>query len=154
MQSEKQLHIDLSKASQQSQTINFQVCDEFFNDLQQEEIEGGQVDVSLTVKPSANNIYNINIHVKGFVEVLCDRCLELLQIPIEVDDTIKVKDGLEEDFDADDIKYTEGRTSEYNLDWDVYEIIETSLPIQRVHPIDQCNQDVVQRIISDEQNGF
>lgn len=155
MQSISPLHIDLAKASQQGSTLNISLNDNYFKELDQEEIEGGQIDVRLTIKPAQNDIYNIKVEVEGVAKVLCDRCLDELALPVNTSETIKVKDGEEEDFDGDDFKYTEGRNSTYDFSWDIYEIVETSLPLQRMHPVGKCNPDIVGRILTvapDEDN--
>ncbi len=149
MQSESPLHIDLAKASQQGSTLNISLNDSYFKELDQEEIEGGHVDVRLTVKPAQNDIYSVKVEVEGVAKVLCDRCLDELSIPVNAVETIKVKDGEEEDFDGDDLKYTEGRNCMYDFSWDVYEIVETSLPLQRVHADGECNPDIAGRILTE-----
>lgn len=148
MQSISPLYIDLAKAAQQGSTLNISLNDNYFKDLDQEEIEGGQIDVKLTVKPAQNDIYNIKVEVEGVAKVLCDRCLDELALPITTAETIKVKEGAEEDFDGEDLKYTEGRNSTYDFSWDIYEIVETSLPLQRMHPFGECNPDIVGRILT------
>ncbi len=148
MQSISPLHIDLAKAAQQGSTLNISLNDNYFKELDQEEIEGGQIDVKLTVKPAQNDIYNIKVEVEGVAKVLCDRCLEELAIPINTAEIIKVKEGAEEDFDGEELKYTEGRNSTYDFSWDIYEIVETSLPLQRMHPVGECNPDIVGRILT------
>ncbi len=148
MQSESPLQIDLAQASQQGSTLNISLNDSYFKGLDQEEIEGGQFDVKLTVKPAQNDIYSIKVEVEGVAKVLCDRCLDVLSLPVNAIETIKVKDGAVEDFDGEDLRYTEGRNTKFDFSWDIYEIIETSLPLQRVHPIGECNPEMIGQILT------
>ena len=42
------------------------------------------------------------------------------------------------------------------MSWQLYEIIETALPMQRVHAEGECNKDMVSYIMTadDEENSF
>ncbi len=150
MQSEGTLHINLAQASAQAECLQLALNDTYFSSLDQDEIVGGNVVVKIRVKPAVGQIYAVKVEVEGEVTVLCDRCLDPLVIPVGVADEVKVKDGEEEDSDAWDMKYAEGCHSAYDLSWDVYEIIETSLPMQRVHPEGGCNADMLSRIMHEE----
>ena len=61
----------------------------------------------------------------GSVTVACDRCLEDLVIPVDT--------AFEETYTP------EG--GELDLSQDVYDYVCISLPIQRVHPEGECNQE-------------
>ena len=74
-----------------------------------------------------------------------DRCLERLELPVAVDTTFKLKDGDEAD-ETDDIKCAPLGTNCYNVAWDLYELIETSLPILRAHDEGDCNPDMMSHL--------
>lgn len=76
--------------------------------------------------------------------------MDPLTINIEASDTVNIKDGDEEDGDAAEMLYTIKGTSDFDLSWIVYEIIETSLPIQRVHPDGECNSEMLSYITKEE----
>ena len=63
--------------------------------------------------------------ISGSVTVACDRCLEDLVIPVET--------SFEETYTP------EG--DELDLGQDVYDFVCISLPLQRVHPEGECNQE-------------
>ena len=63
--------------------------------------------------------------IAGSVTVACDRCLEDLRIPVET--------GFEESYTPD--------SDELDLRQDVYDYVCISLPLQRVHPEGECNQE-------------
>ena len=63
--------------------------------------------------------------IAGSVTVACDRCLEDLVLPVET--------SFEESYTP------EG--GELDLSQDVYDFVCISLPIQRVHPEGECNQE-------------
>lgn len=157
MQSENLLNINLAHAAEAAKRLSIELSDRFFADLGQEEISGGDIHVDIMVKASADNIYNVDIHINGYVTVACDRCLDPLNIDVKTSDTIKVKDGEPTDSDAVDMLYTEGATPNIDLSWQIYEIVETSLPMQRVHKEGECNSEVTSYIIrevDDEDEDF
>ena len=63
--------------------------------------------------------------IAGTVTVACDRCLEDLVIPVET--------SFEETYTPE--------SDELDLRQDVYDYVCISLPIQRVHPEGECNQE-------------
>ena len=150
MQSEGLLHINLPQASDATEAVKVALDDTFFSSLDQDEIVGGNVNVSLQVYASAGQIYVVKVDIEGSVVVQCDRCLDPLTLPVRVSDEVRVKDGDEEEGDAWDIKYVKGPRSEYDFSWDVYEIVETSLPMQRVHGEGECNEEVTRLIMKEE----
>ena len=150
MQSENLLNINLAHVAEAAKRLDIELTDRFFADLEQEEISGGDIHAEIFVRATARDIYNVQVKVKGNVIVACDRCLDPLQIEVEASDTLKVKDADPEDCDADDMLYLEANNPCYDFSWQVYEIIETSLPMQRVHPEGECNKDMVSYILTDD----
>lgn len=150
MQSDNLLKINLAQAVQTQKRLHIELNTDFFADLEQEEIIGGEIHVDVLVHSPISDLYNLNIKVEGNVEVQCDRCLDSLKIDVNAEDTIKVKDADFSDSDAEDIHYCDGPHSVYDISWDVYEIIETSLPMQRVHPQGQCNKQMLSFIIGND----
>ena len=63
--------------------------------------------------------------IAGSVTVACDRCLEDLVIPVET--------SFEESYTPE--------SGELDLSQDVYDFVCISLPLQRVHPEGECNQE-------------
>lgn len=148
MQSGNLLNINLAQAAEAAKRLNIELTDRFFADLEQEEISGGEVRLDISVKPPVGNVYKVYVKAEGYVTVACDRCLDPLQIDVDTEDVLKIKDADPEDADAMDMLYLEANTSCYDISWQVYEIIETSLPMQRVHPDGECNPEMLGFIMS------
>lgn len=106
---------------------------------------GGNFEVSLKVHETAGDWFEIAVAVTGEAVVMCDRCLDDLQLPVKVEDVVKVYAGTEEQNDPD-VNVLLGVGYKYDLSWDVYELIELSLPLQRVHDMDSCNPDMLDRL--------
>lgn len=86
------------------------------------------LDAELRVTALVSN-HGLTLGVKaalaGSVTVPCDRCLDDLQLPVEV--------SFEESYAP--------AGNELDLSQDVYDYVVTSLPMQRVHPEGECNSE-------------
>lgn len=153
MQSENLLNINLAHAAEAAKRLDVELTDRFFADLEQEEISGGEVRLDISVKPPVGNVYKVYVKAEGYVMVACDRCLDPLRIDVNTEDVLKIKDADPEDADAMDMLYLEANTSCIDISWQVYEIIETSLPMQRTHPDGECNPEMLGYIMSEPENG-
>ncbi|MCQ2156465.1 MAG: DUF177 domain-containing protein [Bacteroidales bacterium] len=73
---------------------------------------------------------DVECAMKGTVTVECDRCLEDLVLPVETgfeDSVVADEDGL--DFSQD-----------------IYDYVLLSLPLRKVHPEGECNEETVKYI--------
>lgn len=150
MQSVTNVRVDLEAAAKAGKTIVFEAGDDFFAQLEQEEIAGGNVCMEITIKQNRNACFEAKILVTGSVTVACDRCLEALQLNVETSDVIKIKDGEPTEDDDPMMEYLAKNEREYDFSWNIYEIIETSLPLKKVHEDGSCSPEMVKRICSDE----
>ncbi len=152
MQSATTPSIHLAKAAEAGEPIRFKLEDSFFGQLDQSEITGGDLAVSIRISQRTPQIYRATISVEGTVTVACDRCLAPLSLPIATSDDVILKDGPAEDSDSDETIYIEDRSGLYDFSWLIYEISETALPLQRVHEEGACDESVTQYILkpSDE----
>lgn len=151
MQSGNLLNINLTRTAEVSERHEIELTDRFFANLEQEEISGGEVHATIVVRASAADIYHVTIDVNGKVTVPCDRCLDPLDIEIEATETLRVKDADPDDSDGDEMLYLDAGKCCYDFSWQVYEIIATALPIQRIHAAGQCNEDVACYIMGDNE---
>ncbi len=99
-----------------------------FATYEQSEIMGGQVTLSYTLKITPI-IYHLSLHITGFVELTCDRCLQPMQFPIDCTDDLKGEIAEAEDID---------------LLWCVYENLSLQIPIAHYHPQGECDQEMAE----------
>ncbi len=137
--------IDLRGIHATAVRFDYPLDDRFFELLDQNEILGGDLTATVSLREVIADIYELTFHIEGRVAVTCDRCLERLELPVAVDTTFKLKDGDEAD-ETDDIKCAPLGTNCYNVAWDLYELIETSLPILRAHDEGDCNPDMMSHL--------
>lgn len=142
-------NFNVAEAARHSQSLQLSLAEPFFADLEQTEVDGGEVEACIDVKHISQDLYHIGVSLKGSVTVACDRCLDPLTLPVEVEETLKVKDEAPAASDHEDTLYTDYRTGCIDLAWLLYELIETALPMQRTHPIEECNPDMLSRLASE-----
>ena len=121
---------------------------EFFESFDNAEILDSDVDVLITVEKS-NRYIGVDVDLKGHVTVSCDRCLEDLDLPVEASPKFSVKFGngsaTGEDLKEGDREIIMLPDSNADLDLSqiVYDFINISLPMQRVHADGGCNPEML-----------
>ena len=100
----------------------------------------------------------IDCRIDGKVIVECDRCLEDLVIPIDIDRALSVKFAKEsEESDDDDIMILDERDADLDLNQFVYDYICLAVPLQKIHPDGECDIEMIKRIAGEDktkgQNG-
>ena len=122
----------------------YQLDNQFFLDLDAPEVQKGQVNVTLKVRKTSG-VYQLNFHTEGKVVVICDRCLDEMDQPIETEDQLKVKLGAEYS-EMEDIVVIPEEEGYINVAWFIYEFIALSIPMKHVHAPGKCNKDMVNKL--------
>lgn len=143
------MEVNLRKVILSDTPLQVHLDDAFFQELDQDEIIGGDVEVTLHVKKGVGEIFHFNYTMKGFAKVLCDRCLDEVSLAVDFSDSVQVAHGDPEDDNGDAIIIPFSQLT-YNTDWDMYELISVHFPIQHVHPEGECNPDMISRFSTEE----
>ena len=122
----------------------YQLDNQFFAELDAPEVQKGKVNVTLQVRKTSG-VYQLEFHTEGQVVVICDRCLDEMEQPIESDDRLKVKLGVEYS-EEDDIVVVPEEDGYINVAWFIYEFIALSIPMKHVHAPGKCNKDMVSKL--------
>lgn len=94
---------------------------EFFKTFETSEILDADLQISVDVDNEETGI-DVKCRIDGTVVVICDRCLENLTLPVHTS------------FDGE---------GNLDLNQDIYDYVCISLPMQRVHPEGECNEDTL-----------
>lgn len=94
---------------------------EFFKTFETSEILDADLQISVDVVNEETGI-DVKCRIDGTVVVICDRCLENLTLPVHTS------------FDGE---------GNLDLNQDIYDYVCISLPMQRVHPEGECNEDTL-----------
>ncbi|MBO5252144.1 MAG: DUF177 domain-containing protein [Bacteroidaceae bacterium] len=122
----------------------YQLDNQFFADLDAPEVQKGQINVTLKVRKTSG-LYQLDFHSEGKVVVICDRCLDEMELPIETEDRLKVKLGAEF-AEIDDIVVVPEEDGYINVAWFIYEFIALSIPMKHVHAPGKCNKEMVNKL--------
>ncbi len=99
---------------------------EFFGTFDNTEILDADLQVEVVVNYDDESIA-VEGKIDGVVTVVCDRCLENLVLPVHTS------------FEDDEFEGVQV----LDLKQDVYDYVCISLPMQRVHPEGECNEETV-----------
>lgn len=115
--------------------FEFDVNDRFFEFFPEGEISNGVLNVGVELIKHSTML-ELDFNINGNVDVLCDRCLEPMTIPLSYNGRLVVKFGETLDLSNDELWVINENEYELNLAQYIYESICLSLPIQRYHGID------------------
>ena len=126
MSKEKGYTIALDSLDLGEHVYDFQLDNEYFNAIENSELLGGEVAVSACLKLREYD-FDLEIAVKGLVQVTCDRCLDAMDIAIQAEET-------EWDWDEE--------PKRLDLSWLAYELIIVNLPLVHSHQDGGCNPEM------------
>ena len=116
---------------------------EFFVNFENTEILDAQLDMDAYVEKSGRYI-GVDCDVWGDVTVECDRCLDELEMPVDVEIRLSVKYGNEEDSDEvnpgeREVIFVPETDADLDLGQIIYDYVCLSLPMQRCHDEGDCD---------------
>jgi len=125
--SEKTPHIvQLDKLELGEHLFDFQLDNSYFSNLEKSELLGGEVDVQVRLIVREDD-FSVDVDICGTVQVTCDRCLDSMDVEVDVYD--------------EDIEFEEEPQS-IDLAWLAYELIIVHLPLVHSHQDGGCNPDM------------
>ncbi len=143
----KDFNIQFSGLSEGIHTMEFIVDNKFFEEFEYTEITDAQVKVVMKIdKQTTMMTFEFDIH--GYVNCVCDRCLEVYPQDISGNERIIVKFGEETTEEDDEVKVIPASQFQIDISQDIYEFIVLMMPIKRVHPEDEsgksvCNPEII-----------
>ena len=133
----EQFKIDLKGLTAEVTTLDFDLDNAFFDALDETDVESGSLHVSLSIR-KASGFFELLFHTVGTIDIVCDRCLDLMEQPIETDNRLVVKFG-STDSEDDDTVIVDENEGILDTSWFIYEFIALAIPIQHVHAPGKCN---------------
>ena len=138
------LKIDLKSLNDSPLELNWELCDDYFEALEDAEISSGKVAVCASLQKTGDS-FALSIKTEGFVIVTCDRCLEDMEQPISQELKFTVKLGIE-DSEDDEVFVVDENEGILDLSWFIYEFIMLAIPIKHVHAPGKCNSAMTQKL--------
>lgn len=134
--------VDLRGMTEDAVSHRWLLTDDFFSAVRGPEIEKGQMEVALRVKRTSE-AFDLDFQFEGTVNVECDRCLELMELPIQGECSLKAKLGEADDDDGEMLTVAENPGT-LDLSWHLYEMVALEIPIRHIHPDGECNAKVME----------
>jgi uncharacterized metal-binding protein YceD (DUF177 family) len=144
MSSNKKFIIPFEGLKNGKHSFKFHITDEFFEELAYSIIQGGDVKVDFQLNKKDTMMIG-DIEMSGTIQKPCDRCTDLMDIPMDVSHQIIYKFGEEESVDENLIVLP---ISAFTIDIasPLYEILTVALPNRTVHDEDECNEEMLDLI--------
>lgn len=112
---------------------------QFFANMENADIRDADIKVTLKVVYNGE-YYSLAFRFEGTVTVLCDRCLDDLELPVDTEYHIIVKYGDDYNDDSDEVLEIPQSDNYLNVAYMMYDTIVTAIPIKHVHPMGKCNR--------------
>lgn len=119
--------------------FTFHLGKEFFENMESADVHNADLTVNLGVVHK-NDAYNLDFFIEGTVTLICDRCLDALEMPIEAAYSITVEYGDDYNDESDDVLIIPHADSYLNVAYMIYDTVALAIPIKHVHPQGQCNR--------------
>ena len=125
--------------------VECHVDESFFNTEEQNEVRRADVDVTVNVTRKSENTYRLEISCNGAVTIPCDRCLDDLDLPVDVDYCLNVEQmGTELDDTSDELLIVPSEWRELDIAPIVRDTVLLALPMTRCHENEEdCNPDML-----------
>jgi uncharacterized metal-binding protein YceD (DUF177 family) len=130
----KTFDIEVIKFKEGRHEIDFEIGDSFFQNFEDNEIvEKGQLTIRVSLDKGAN-VIEANFHIKGSVQLTCDRSLEVFDYPLDFSKKMIYKYGSEEREIDEDVFMITRDTPLINVAQLIYEYVLLALPLKKIHP--------------------
>jgi uncharacterized metal-binding protein YceD (DUF177 family) len=128
--------------------FDFKIDDTFFVHFAETEIHKGLLRATVQMEKGINFL-ELQINISGIVEVICDRCLESFNLPVDCSNNLYVRFGERSYEQSEEVVILATGESEINMAQYFYEYIHLALPYSKVHsliPGGTCNKGMLNRL--------
>lgn len=139
--------------SQGKHTFEYDVDGKFFSEFEGGVVDDGKVKVLITLEKQSS-LMILWFALEGTVNVQCDRCLELFDLPIKSQEKIFVKFGEKEYVEGDDVIWVSINDYQLNVAQLIYEFVCLAVPIKKVHPDDQKGNSTCDPLMIEKLNKY
>lgn len=141
--------------------FEYNVENKFFDHFEQGMVNVGRIKVNVLLE-KRSTFLKLSFTLKGWIELTCDRCLEIYRQRIAHKDKVFVKFGKAETDNNDEVIWLMPEEYKLNLAQLIYEFIIVSIPLKHVHPVNingesNCNIEMIKKLKQygpDKQSGL
>ena len=153
MSSQSFYSIAFKGLSQGKHIFEYEVDGKFFSEFEGGVVDEGKVKVLITLEKQSS-LMILWFDVQGTVNVQCDRCLEMFDLPIKSQEKIFVKFGEKEYVEGDEVIWVSVNDYQLNVAQLIYEFVCLAVPIKKVHPSDEKGNSTCDPLMIEKLNKY
>ena len=114
----------------------FEIDDKFFEQYEYSEVDKGKLKLELELTKQ-ETLMVLSFVITGHVKLACDRCLEIFEMPLNIEDKVYIKYGEsipDTGYIGEENEIFTHDQPEINIAQFIYEFINLNIPYKRVHP--------------------
>jgi uncharacterized protein len=142
MKSKKEFCISFIGLKLGSHEFQYEINDTFFEDIDYSIIQHGKVHVRLNLDKKETMMVG-DFSLSGMISTNCDRCNDLMDLPVKGAYKIIYKFGSESS-DDETLIVLDPDAYEIELKETIYELLTVSLPAKMIHNSGKCNPEMVE----------
>ncbi len=124
----------------------FPIDGAFFRGFNNSQILDAKLNAELVLEKGSGWM-RLEASVIGSVVVECDRCLENLELPVDINAVLQIKFAkTDEDPQSDEFLVVDPTSGELDLSQFLYDYICINLPLQKVHKDGECNEKMIEKL--------
>lgn len=150
MSSEDKYVIPFESLKDGKHEFDYQIESSFFEVLEYSIIEGGDVSVHFELDKKETMMVG-KFEMEGTVQTACDRCMDSMDVPVEVSHQVvyQFSDDISEDENLINVPST---AFTIDISSTIYELLTVALPSRTVHEEDECNEEMLDLL--DQYEGY
>lgn len=133
--------LPLKSLSVGTHEFEYRLGKQFFVNMESADIHGADLVVHLTVNYNGD-FYTLDFNIQGEITLICDRCLDDLQFPVDTNYHIVVKYGDDYNDDSDEVLELPESDTTLNVAYMIYDTVVLTIPMKHVHPLGKCNRQM------------
>lgn len=124
-----------------TQNFEYHLGKQFFVNMESADIHDADLAVNLTVTHQSD-LYDLTFVITGEVTLICDRCLDNMQLPVDTSYHISVRYGDRYNDDSDELLEIPESDAYLNVAYMIYDTVALTIPMKHVHPLGKCNRQM------------
>ncbi|MDD4142235.1 MAG: DUF177 domain-containing protein [Bacteroidales bacterium] len=129
-----------------SYSFDYKIDGAFFEAYGNSELAKCDFDVKVNLLRE-ETLMTLSVNISGEIESICDRCLDPLIIPINVSDTLFVKQA-EGDPTDENVLFVTKADTQIDISKFIYDMVCVGIPFRKVHHVDEngesgCNKEQI-----------
>jgi len=130
--------------------FEFQIDDSFFEHFEESLADRGEVAINVTLE-KRSAFLKLHFHIKGWLELTCDRCLDNYRQKVKLKTEMFVKFGETEFEEGENVIWILPEEPYLNLAQLIYEYTMLSIPLRHIHPKNKnggrdCNKEMLNKL--------